>query len=94
MPTAVVTGAASGIGNSFAKILLKEKYKVFACDVNGSNEAMKSLEDQGAITNKLDVRDPDSILAFTTLLADEPVDVLLNIAGTSSLQLRGKMYPD
>ena len=94
MPTAVVTGAASGIGNSFAKILLKEKYKVFACDVNGSNEAMKSLEDQGAITNKLDVGDPDSNLAFTALLADETVDVLLNIAGTSSLQLRGKMYPD
>ncbi|OTB12916.1 hypothetical protein K445DRAFT_25044 [Daldinia sp. EC12] len=77
MPTAVVTGANSGIGHEFAKVLIREGYDVTAVDVN-AGEQLKSLPCK---TAQLDVTSPDSIEAFASSYGDGPLDLLLNIAG-------------
>ncbi|OTB05392.1 hypothetical protein M426DRAFT_10715 [Hypoxylon sp. CI-4A] len=77
MPTAVVTGANSGIGHAFAQILIKEGYDVTAVDVN-VGEKLKSLQSK---TAQVDVTSPDSIAAFAKSYGDGPLDLLLNIAG-------------
>ncbi|KAK3116031.1 hypothetical protein LTR53_004037 [Teratosphaeriaceae sp. CCFEE 6253] len=78
MPTAVVTGAASGIGHAFARILVNEGYEVYACD-RDSNEKLQSLSP--AHIHALDVTSPEAISAFARQLNGKPVDVLLNVAG-------------
>ncbi|KAK5170222.1 uncharacterized protein LTR77_004808 [Saxophila tyrrhenica] len=77
MPTAVVTGANSGIGNAFAQILISEGYDVHAADIE-IGAALQSLQCR---LHKLDVSSPDSISAFAAQLQDKPIDVLLNVAG-------------
>ncbi|GME49193.1 Short-chain dehydrogenase/reductase SDR [Neofusicoccum parvum] len=77
MPTAVVTGANSGIGHEFAKVLIKEGYEVHAVDVNDGPK-LKSLDCK---TSQLDVTSQDSINAFTQQYGDKPLDLLLNVAG-------------
>ncbi|KAK3645550.1 hypothetical protein LTR56_008990 [Elasticomyces elasticus] len=81
MPTAVITGANSGIGFAFAQILAKEGYDVYACDRDISDK-IKSLKT--AKIYQLDVTSPESISAFARELDGGPVDVLLNVAGIMS----------
>ncbi|KAI1869994.1 uncharacterized protein JN550_005584 [Neoarthrinium moseri] len=78
MPSAIVTGANSGIGHKFAKILIREGYDVHAVDVNHGDK-LRSLSCK---TSQLDVSSPDSIAAFAESFGAEPLDLLLNIAGT------------
>ncbi|KAI0121537.1 NAD(P)-binding protein [Hypoxylon sp. NC0597] len=77
MPTAVVTGANSGIGHAFAELLIQEGYDVTGVDVNVGDK-LKSLQCK---TAQLDVSSPDSIKAFAKAYGDGPLDLLLNIAG-------------
>lgn len=77
MPTAIVTGANSGIGHAFAQILVDEGYKVYATDVSLSGK-IQSLKCE---TAHLDVSSPSSIQQFASSLGDQPIDLLLNIAG-------------
>ncbi|KAF1989020.1 short-chain alcohol dehydrogenase-like protein [Aulographum hederae CBS 113979] len=78
MPTAVVTGANSGIGFAFVKLLIAEEYEVFACDVKLDDK----LEELGAKPCKLDLASHQSILDFQDRFGDDrPLDILLNIAG-------------
>ncbi|KAF2100092.1 3-oxoacyl-reductase [Rhizodiscina lignyota] len=78
MPTAVVTGANSGIGHAFAQILVGEGYDVFAADVN-IGDKIKSLGSKAAF--QLDVASESSIKQFAEQLQGQTVDLLLNIAG-------------
>ncbi|KAK5945608.1 hypothetical protein PMZ80_002813 [Knufia obscura] len=81
MPTALVTGANSGIGNAFAQVLLKEGYKVFAVDRH-VGEGLKNLRE--ASVGELDVTSPDAIKQFRDkFIQDDPIDLLLNIAGVA-----------
>ncbi|KAF2994932.1 hypothetical protein E8E13_001554 [Curvularia kusanoi] len=81
MPTAVVTGANSGIGNALARILVKQGYKVIAVDINIG----APIAELGCETLKLDVSSRHDIEAFKDQMADRPIDLLLNVAGV--------MYP-
>lgn len=56
-------------------------YKVYALDLN-VGDGLKALE--GATVGQLDVTSLDSIAKFKDSLGDEPVDLLLNIAGPFS----------
>ncbi|ROW15918.1 hypothetical protein VPNG_02678 [Cytospora leucostoma] len=77
MPTAVVTGANSGIGHELAKVLIDAGYKVHAVDVN-EGEKLKSLDCE---TSHLDVTSQHSIDRFKERYGDGPLDLLLNVAG-------------
>ncbi|KAJ4983799.1 hypothetical protein SVAN01_10719 [Stagonosporopsis vannaccii] len=81
MPTAVVTGANSGIGNALARILVKEGYKVIAADI----KIGAPITELGCETSELDVSSQDDIEAFKSKVGDRPIDLLLNVAGV--------MYP-
>ncbi|KAI5369224.1 putative short-chain dehydrogenase/reductase SDR, NAD(P)-binding domain superfamily [Septoria linicola] len=77
MPTAVVTGANSGIGHAFANILISEGYEVHAAD----HEVGEKLQSLQCRLHRLDVRSPESIAGLAAQLVNKPVDLLLNIAG-------------
>ncbi|THW31508.1 NAD(P)-binding protein [Aureobasidium pullulans] len=78
MPTAVVTGCNSGIGHSFARVLISEGYEFIATDYIEGDQ-LKALQCRHA---QLDVRSPESISAFASSLSGQPIDMLLNVAGT------------
>ncbi|CAN9440343.1 unnamed protein product [Alternaria alternata] len=81
MPTAVITGANSGIGNALAKILIREDYKVIAVD-KSLGPVIKSLN---CSIHQLDISSPDSITFFAqSITHDTPIDLLLHVAGVMS----------
>lgn len=58
-------------------------YEVFALDaVEG--EKLKALEGPKCKTARVDVTSPESIASFKQSLGDQPIDMLLNIAGLQS----------
>jgi NADP-dependent 3-hydroxy acid dehydrogenase YdfG len=78
MPTAVVTGASSGIGAATARALAGEGYRV----VLGARrlQRLRELADEiGGEAIGLDVTDPDSVAAFAAQVPG--CDVLVNNAG-------------
>jgi NADP-dependent 3-hydroxy acid dehydrogenase YdfG len=78
MPTAVVTGASSGIGAATARALAGEGYRV----VLGARrlQRLRELADEiGGEAIGLDVTDPDSVAAFADQVP--ACDVLVNNAG-------------
>ncbi|KAL8799170.1 MAG: hypothetical protein Q9182_006107 [Xanthomendoza sp. 2 TL-2023] len=84
MPTAVVTGADSGIGHAWVKELLKEDYDVFALDITISPN-LNALPCQSF---KCDLNSQDSITQFAIHFnsLSKPLDLLLNIAGIMAPQ--------
>ncbi|MGU3436546.1 SDR family NAD(P)-dependent oxidoreductase [Actinomycetes bacterium M1A6_2h] len=77
-PTAVVTGASSGIGEATARTLAADGFHV----VVGARrvDRLEKLADEiGGTALQLDVTDEDSVAAFTSVLPK--VDVLVNNAG-------------
>ncbi|KAF1962853.1 NAD(P)-binding protein [Byssothecium circinans] len=77
MPTALVTGANSGIGHALSQLLIKEGYDVIATDITISTP-IKSLNCE---YHQLDVTSPDSITSLKQKLGDRPIHLLLNVAG-------------
>lgn len=78
--TALVTGASSGIGRAIATALAEHGMSVMAS--GRDRAALETLHAAcGATPVVLDVRDRD---AFSALLAEHPVDVLVNNAGVLS----------
>jgi 2-keto-3-deoxy-L-fuconate dehydrogenase len=73
--TALITGAAQGIGRATAEAFIHEGARVVATDIN--EDHLSTLE--GCISRRLDVRDEASIVS---LAEDFPeVNVLFNCAG-------------
>ncbi|KAF1851991.1 NAD(P)-binding protein [Cucurbitaria berberidis CBS 394.84] len=80
MPTAVITGANSGIGNALAQILVNEGYKVIAADIE-IGDPIKKL---GCESIKLDIASPEDIQSFKQQVGNQRIDMLLNVAGIAS----------
>lgn len=79
--TAIVTGAASGIGRALARALVERGARVTATDVD--REGLAAIE--GATTARLDVRDHDAFGALVRSVVEREgtIDYLFNNAGVA-----------
>jgi NAD(P)-dependent dehydrogenase (short-subunit alcohol dehydrogenase family) len=88
---AIITGAASGIGEAVAKLFAANQCKVMLVDVNGEDLERVHSEisaDGGACMRvKADVTDEQAVIAFFKKTVDEwgQLDVVVNSAGRDSL---------
>ncbi|HVI91827.1 MAG TPA: oxidoreductase [Dongiaceae bacterium] len=80
-PTALVTGASSGMGKSIAKRLIADGYLVYVAA--RSSDKMADLAQLGAIPLKLDISKDEDIVATVQAITGNSggVDVLVNNAG-------------
>lgn len=94
--TAVVTGAATGIGKATVELFAKEGATVLLADVNTEEmeKTAKEINEKGTEvkTYQVDVSDEDSVLAFANNVKEEfgSIDVLFNNAGVD--QEGGKVH--
>ncbi len=86
MKNALVTGANRGLGLEFTRQLANNGYRVFACarDIKKA-DALSQLAamNEHIILETLNVCDFKSIEALSKKLEDEPIDLLVNNAGSS-----------
>jgi NAD(P)-dependent dehydrogenase (short-subunit alcohol dehydrogenase family) len=82
--TAIITGAAGGIGFGIAERLAVEGARIVGLDLAAPTEAMAELPGDGQhLAFVVDVSDPDSV---TTAFDQVPeIDVLVNSAGTREI---------
>lgn len=80
-PTALVTGASSGMGKSIAKRLIADGYLVYVAARN--TDKMADLAQLGAVPLRMDIsQDADIVATVATITAQSGgVDVLVNNAG-------------
>lgn len=83
---AIVTGAAVGLGSSYAKALAQEGVNVAVCDLREEiHEVAESLRTMGvnAVSYQGDVSDPDHVRAVVDGAREEfsSIDILVNNAG-------------
>lgn len=83
---AVVTGAASGIGQEVAIQLAKEGAKVVLVDLNSCEKTLGMLEGEEHLECLGDIRDPDFVRAVVnrTIEKFKEIHILVNNAGTCS----------
>jgi len=84
--TALVTGAASGLGYEFSKLLATDGYNLIMTDKNGSalSVAAKNIEsvNKNQIeTIVIDLSKPNAAQLLTDQINTNPIDVLVNNAG-------------
>lgn len=98
--TAVVTGAASGIGLATAQALAKAGAHVFLGDINEDNgqTAAEQIRADGGSAEflRLDVTDPESIESFKqqAYASKGHVDIVVNVAGWGKIEPFVKNTPE
>ena len=87
---AVITGAASGIGQAFAQRLAQDGAHIVIADVQPAGETIKQVEKAGrqALFAHCDVSSPDAVSALAAEVEKEfgRCDILINSAGIFKLQ--------
>jgi NAD(P)-dependent dehydrogenase (short-subunit alcohol dehydrogenase family) len=87
--TALVTGAASGIGRATALACARRGARVVICDLNdaGLNETASRIRQLGCevVAHRVDVADAGAMRAFAEAAhaGVEAVDILMNNAGVA-----------
>jgi 2-keto-3-deoxy-L-fuconate dehydrogenase len=87
---AVVTGAASGIGQAIARSFAGNGARVWVLDIDGA-AARATVEEIAAAGGRADslscdVADPESVnQAFATIASQSPIDLLINSAGIAHI---------
>ena len=90
MPTALITGAARGIGRALAGQYLADGWRVLAvCRDPAALAGLDGIADAA----HLDVTDDDGIAALAERWRDERIDVLWNNAGVDSPNTRSLARP-
>lgn len=90
MPTALITGAARGIGRALASQYLADGWRVLAvCRDPAALAGLSGIADAA----RLDVTDDDGIAALADRWRDERIDMLWNNAGVDSLNTRSLARP-
>jgi NAD(P)-dependent dehydrogenase (short-subunit alcohol dehydrogenase family) len=86
MPTVLVTGASRGLGLELARQYAADGWRVFACarsPARATDLAALAAASDGRVTvHHLDVADHAQIEALANELRGQPIDVLVNCAGT------------
>jgi NAD(P)-dependent dehydrogenase (short-subunit alcohol dehydrogenase family) len=85
---AVITGAGSGMGQSSAKIFVREGAKVLAADISGSEKETAAELGDAVVPFACDVSKESDVEAMfaAALEAFGRVDAVLNVAGIGSAQ--------
>ena len=85
--TAIITGAASGIGKAVATVFAKQGAMVHLLDMNeaGLTEAVNEIKEQGgnAVQHLADVTNQDAIKSLFEKIGR--IDILVNCAGISNI---------
>ncbi|MBV1903739.1 MAG: SDR family oxidoreductase [Marinosulfonomonas sp.] len=94
--TALVTGAASGIGNAVARGFAQAGASVILTDVNEDAGQAAAAEIEGARFEKLDVTDPASSQALAAQIeaGGKGLDILVNAAGWDIIEPFMKNTPE
>ena len=89
--TALVTGAASGIGAACAKLFKSEGARVAGVDLN--TDTMAPLADTLEISRALDVTDKPAVDAMIATIAEAfgHIDILINSAGITARNVPGDL---
>lgn len=84
--TVLITGANRGIGLEMTRQFSEAGFRVFACCRNPERArdlSRLAASTQGEVSlHPLDVTNPAQVQALAALLADTPLDILINNAGT------------
>lgn len=83
MSTVLITGANRGLGLEFVRQYLDKGWRVIACTRKPDAPTLAELASEGLRIFELDVTDHAAVDALAEKLKDEPVDVLINNAGTA-----------
>lgn len=94
MKNAVITGAANGMGNIAANLLVDQGWRVFALDID--QNALDRISTPGIVPVHVDVADSNSVAAAAEIVskqADE-LDLIANFAGIAFMSSLVEGDPD
>lgn len=96
MKTAIVTGAAKGIGRAIAERLAKDGFTVAIADFDEKAAVVTAKEIGNAFSVALDVSDPTSAQKMAVQVREKAgsIDVLVNNAGIAGLAAPVQDYPE
>lgn len=91
--TALITGAASGLGRAFAERLARDGHELIVVDRDSMDDLTRSLA-VPTQTFVADLAERTAIRQLEALIADQPIDVLVNNAGFVTAEPFAMIDPD